>query len=106
MNGNDSSPIKTVYGINTNSFISLGLLIAVIAGIFTVVNAVYSARYEITRKQDKFEMVMEGFTKRLDKSDTSRETWGFHNMFKWAVHLQRDNPQLKVPEPDAADNTP
>lgn len=71
-----------------------------LAGFWLVINSVYTSKFEIATNQIRFETKIDGVATRMDKYEKTKETWGFQDMFKWAVHLQRDNPTMKVPEPD------
>lgn len=87
--------------VNTNTYISVGMMAVLIAGFWTVMNAVYGAKSDLIARSDRYEMKVDALTARVDKFEANKETWSFQDMFKWAVHLQRDNPTLKIPEPEA-----
>jgi hypothetical protein len=63
------------------------------AGFWKVIDTVTIAKGEITARLDKVET-------RVSTVESSRNSWTSTDMFKWAVHLQQNNPSLKVPEPE------
>lgn len=69
--------------LNTNSYISLGLMITIIGCALWINNAVKDLGYRIKTLEDA----------------TLASPWTSVDMFKWAVKLQKDNPAIKVPEP-------
>jgi len=92
--------------VNTNTYVSVAVLISILTGFFVVVSAIYNARSSIAENQIRFENKLDGLTDRVKKTEESRETWSLQDMFKWAVRLQRLNNgsdgsvKLNVPEPD------
>jgi hypothetical protein len=86
-------------GINTNTYVSITMLFALVGGFGAVLTTLYGAKAEITTKQERFEMKLEILSARVEKFEAMRETWAFQDQYRWYVHLQRDNPNLKVPEP-------
>lgn len=79
--------------LNTNSYISIGLFFTILVGTLAVVNSVYTAKAEISTRLERVEF-------RESAIEKKNADWTFKDMFKWCVHLQRDNPQVKVPEPE------
>lgn len=55
-----------------------------------------TTKNELVGKIDKLETRMTAF-------EQSKNSWTATDMFKWAVHLQQSNPQIKVPEPETTD---
>jgi len=106
--------------VTVNTKVSIGLIVSLIGGLalgtWAIVGAVNGAKSDITTqivavnsRLDRHDIVFENFkTSQNDLKDQVRlvqqhkETWSYQDMFKWAVHLQRDNPQVKVPEPEQA----
>lgn len=86
-------------GINTNSYISFSLLLALLGGFWAVLNSLYSARADLASKQAQIEIKVDDSKARIESMEKNKETWDYQDMFRWAVHLQRDNPSMKVPEP-------
>lgn len=90
--------------ISTNTYVSVGLLVFLLGGFWAVLNTIYSSKTEITTRQDKMEMRIAN----IEAQKKQEETWTDTDMFRWAVHLQRDNADpkklqvegLKVPEPE------
>lgn len=75
--------------LNANSYVSIGLLITIIAATWVISSSVNKAT-ELNRQ----------FEVRLATMEKNRETWTDSDMFRWAVHLQKENPTLKIPEPE------
>jgi len=102
MNGTANDIQRRSATINTNTYVSLGLLVTLLGGFWAILNTIYGARSEIINKQDKVELKLESLTTRMDKLDAQHETWSFQDQFKWSVHLQRDNVgKITVPEPES-----
>lgn len=106
MNNREPTPLPTVVlpgTVNTNTYVSIGLVVVVLGGFFAVLNSVYSVKGEIAARLDKVEWRMGTYEK-----ISTKETWNDVDMFKWAVRLQRENADpkklsaegLKVPEPE------
>jgi len=88
--------------INTNTYVSVGILVTILSGFAVMMNTIYSSKSTLETNQIRFENKIDGVIFRVDKFEKNRETWSAQDMFKWAVHLQRDNPSMKVPEPDTS----
>lgn len=122
MNSEDKST-NLPGGINTNTYVSIGLVIAILgvgykldASFKTTVNeakdsiiekAQYSinmAKSELANRQDKIES-------RMKTLEDNSNSWTYSDMFKWAVHLQRENdgtnghPKVVIPEPEQSRRT-
>ena len=98
--------------INANTAVSIGLLVVLLTGIITILNAIYSSKYEFTRRMDDSERnqkemraQQDAIVIRLNKAETLHESWSFQDMFKYLVRLQRENdgqngrPRIVVPDP-------
>jgi hypothetical protein len=96
---NETGLAVVTSGINTNTYMSIGLFFALAGGFWAVINTIYTTKAEITSKQERFEMKIEALDARMGKFEKLKETWSFQDQFKWSVHLQRDNPNIKIPEP-------
>lgn len=86
--------------INNNTYVSVAVLVTVLSGFGIVLSTIYGAKSEISINQNRFETKVDALKDRVDKFELAKESWSYQDMFKWAVHLQRDNPNLKVPEPE------
>jgi hypothetical protein len=83
--------------LNSNSYISLGLVLLLLSGgvwMNNKFNDLAGGQKDVGFKIEKVES-------RVGAIETAKvvNRWTNIDMFKWAVHLQRDNPQIKVPEP-------
>ncbi len=106
--------------INTNTGISVGLLVVLTAGIIWIVNALggiksdnTAGRNEAQRQFDSFKMEINSkFDSLATKvaAEASKDVVTGTEFFRWAVHLQQLNQDprklqtegLKVPEPEVA----
>ena|SRR6266403_3857742 len=87
--------------INVNTGVSFGLLLLMGAGIWSILGAINSTKYEMNSRFDKVEA-------RVLVIENARNTWGLTDQFRWSVHLQQANADgkklmsegLKVPEPE------
>jgi hypothetical protein len=77
-------------GLNTNSYISVGLAVLLIGSALYLRDGQKDVAFEVKTVQTRIDV--------LEKAKIS-DRWSGTDMFKWAVKLQRDNPALKVPEP-------
>lgn len=87
--------LKPVF--NTNSYISLGVAIIFLGGLAWL-NTRLSDLHD-GQRDVKFEVLT--LQTRMEVIEKAKvvDRWSGTDMFKWAVKLQRDNPQIKVPEP-------
>jgi hypothetical protein len=86
--------------LNANSYVSIGLLITIIAATWVIASSVNKVTSSINDAKTEFGARMERFESRVAAIEKNRETWTDGDMFRWAVHLQKENPTLKVPEPE------
>ena len=99
--------------INQNTYISVGLLIVLLGGFAWVIKGQSDNRSDNILM--KSELIMQAaaskneLSSKIDKLETrmlnvesAKNTWTSTDMFKWAVHLQQSNPQIKVPEPEVS----
>lgn len=82
-------------GINVNTYVSIGVIVILCGGFWAVINSIYAAKVELTMRTERLELRLTA----IESMKKESETWNDRDMFKWTVHLQRDNPNLKVPEP-------
>lgn len=92
-------------GLNTNSYITLGLGITIISasigGAFWLSSQFSGLRQGQELTQERMSNLKEKLELRLSTLETAKvaDRWSGTDMFKWAVKLQRENPAIKVPEP-------
>lgn len=90
--------------LNTNTGLSIGIVITLFGGFAWVIKAQNETKNDLsmqaiqsnnllTNKIDKLES-------RMTTLESTRNSWTSTDMFRWAVHLQQANPQIKVPEPE------
>lgn len=91
--------------LNTNTYVSVGILITILTGFFVVINTIYTTKTELVLNQYRSGVKLDNLTERMDKYEKAKETWSFQDMFKWAVHLQQSN-QGKIVVPEPTTSTP
>lgn len=99
---NDNGEMK-LPEISSQTYISVSLFAMILAGFWAVLNTLYGAKSEINSRIDKVEWnqsQMRSEFNEFKNQKSATETWTDRDMFKWSVHLQRDNPNIKVPEPE------
>src|SRR5882757_1619753 len=110
MNGNppEHHP-HTRFQINTNTGVSVGIIVLLFAGFFTIMRVLDSMSKDITSGQTSLAAVKAELGARIDKNEakitaieSSKSAVTTTEFFRWAVHLQQSNPQMKVPEPEAS----
>lgn len=69
--------------LNANSYISISLMVTIIGCTLWINNSFNKIDNRLVNIESK----------------SIENIWTGVDMFKWAVKLQRDNPQIKVPEP-------
>lgn len=100
-----------VQHIGTQTYVSVGLIILILSGFGLVLKGINDNKVEtVTTKNElsttalntKNELSNQigALNARITNMETSRNSWTSTDMFKWAVHLQQANPQIKVPEPE------
>jgi len=105
VNGQQDNPARILNAghntaLNANSYVSLGLLITIILATWTISSAINKASGSLENAKAEFSGRMDRFESRLSATEKNRETWTDGDMYRWAVHLQKENPSLKVPEPE------
>jgi hypothetical protein len=87
-------------GINSNTYISIGLLASIILATWFMSGAIGAARSDVTAAKVEIINRVTKTEERIGQLEKSHETWNDSDMFRWAVHLQKENPNLKIPEPE------
>ena len=110
MNGNppEHHP-QTRFQINTNTGVSVGIIVLLFAGFFTIMRVLDSMSKDITSGQTSLAAVKAELISRIDKNEAriiameaNKNAVSGVEFYKWAIHLQQSNPQIKVPEPEVA----
>ena len=104
MNGN---------GRNVTTFATLaGVILPVVAGTWYVAHSISSAKTDIMSQNTSMKAdfvaqktTIESRIIALEARPT-KETWTDGDMFRWATRLQRENPNLRVPEPPMKGDSP
>ena len=116
MNGNppEHHP-HTRFQINTNTGVSVGIIVLLFAGFFTIMRVLDSMSKDITSGQTSLAAVRSELLAKIDKNEakitaleSSKSSVTTTEFFRWAVHLQQSNSDpkklqiegLKVPEPE------
>lgn len=86
--------------INTNTYVSFGLLALVVGGLWAILGSLAGAKDEVKEARRESNVRFDKMEMRISGLESTKNTWTATDMFKWAVHLQQANPQMKVPEPE------
>lgn len=86
--------------INSNTYISFGLLALVAGGLWAILSGISSTKGDIESARKEINFRFEKMEGRMSSLESTKNVWTATDMFKWAVHLQQANPNLKVPEPE------
>ena len=94
--------------INTNTYVSIGLIMLIVGGIWAILSAISSIKSDISSARVESNARFDKVETRVSSIETSKNVWTSTDMFKWAVHLQQANSDpkklqsegLKVPEPE------
>ena len=110
MNGQQNGHLK-VQHLNTNTYVSMGMIVLLLGGFAFVMRSVNEGKTDI--RDMKSEILLQALTtknelsadikdlkNRMTAMESTKNSWTSTDMFKWAVHLQQSNPQIKVPEPE------
>lgn len=98
--------------INANTGVSIGIVTAVLGALAWIIGGQAGNAKAISDMKNELSMQAiqsnNSLTSKIDKVETRltaletlRNSWTHADMFRWAVHLQQSNPQIKVPEPEA-----
>jgi hypothetical protein len=102
MNGNDNGHLK--WNINANTGISISIVVVLLGGFAWVIRGQNETKNELSMQalatKTELQSDIKDLKRRMDNYDSSKNGWNATAMFKWAVHLQQANPQIKVPEPE------
>jgi hypothetical protein len=97
---------------NINTVVSLiGMMLSVIAGTWFVASKVNSAKTDIMAQnaamKADFVAARSAIESRITVLEARpiKETWTDGDMFRWATRLQRENHNLRVPEPPMKGDT-
>jgi hypothetical protein len=103
MNGqsNAHGPLK-VQHLNANTYVSVGLLLVLLTGFGWIIKGQGDTQNQILTAKNESTMMFDKFDTRLKSIEAAKNSWSAVDMFKWAVHLQQANPQIKVPEPEVS----
>jgi hypothetical protein len=93
--------------LNTNTFVSLGVLAAIVTGTWVLANKIGSVKTDILASNVTMKAEFSAKATSIEARVTAlegrpkNETWSDGDMFRWATRLQRENQSihLKVPEP-------
>jgi outer membrane murein-binding lipoprotein Lpp len=99
--------------LNANTFVSLGVLAAIVTGTWVLANKISNVKTDILASNVTMKSEFQAKATSLEARVTAlegrpkNETWSDGDMFRWATRLQRENHTLKVPEPPMkADQAP
>ena len=99
MNGQPQNGHR-VQHLNVNTYVSVGLLVILLGGFGWIIKGQNDTQNQIQVAKNESVMMFEKFDMRLKSMESAKNSWSAVDMFKWAVHLQQQNPQIKVPEPE------
>ena len=95
--------------INTNTYVSLGLIMLIAGGIWAILTSISGTKsevgavhQEIVGAKIELNAHFDKMEDRVTKLEGNKSTVTSTEFYKWAIHLQQANPQIKVPEPEIA----
>lgn len=98
---------QTRFQINTNTGVSVGIIVLGFAAFFTIMNVLSSLKAEIVLARTETANLKMELNAKIEKTDSNvsaiqgnKTSVTGVEFFRWAVHLQQSNPQIKVPEPE------
>lgn len=98
------SPQTEKVTLNTNTGLSIGIVVVLFGGFAFVLKGQNDTRNELSMQavQSNNALInkIEKLEGRMTTLESTRNGWTSVDMFRWAVHLQQANPQIKVPEPE------
>src|SRR5438874_1111750 len=89
--------------VNVNTIVvPLTVVVSIAVGTWVLSNGISSKFGDVNNAQKDLGFKIEKLESRVKTMEDLKVTdrWTSTEMFKWAVHLQKANPQIKVPEPD------
>lgn len=92
-------PVKT-HAISSSTAVSVGLVITIVIATWVLAQAINNATNSINGFKTEWNARMIALENRMATQEKYKESWTDGDMFRWAVHLQKENTSLKVPEPD------
>jgi len=98
--------------INMNTIAAFfGVMLPVVAGTWFMASKVSNARTDIMAQNVSMKADFAAAKTAIESRITAlearptKETWTDGDMFRWATRLQRENPNLRVPEPPMKGDT-
>ncbi len=92
-----NDPLEKVH-ITQSTYVSVGVVIVIVLCTLWIKTGQSDSSLALQNMSNK----LEGMDTRLKSLEQAKNSWSAVDMFKWAVHLQQSNPQIKVPEPDVS----
>jgi outer membrane murein-binding lipoprotein Lpp len=98
--------------VNTNTFVSMGVLAAIVTGTWVLANKIGNVKTDILASNVTMKAEFAAKATSIEARVTAlegrpkNETWSDGDMFRWATRLQRENHNLKVPEPPMKSDIP
>jgi len=99
--------------LNINTVVSLlGIVVSVVASTWLIASRVNTTKTDImaqnTAMKADFVAAKTAIESRISTLEArpSKETWTDGDMFRWATRLQRENPNMRVPEPPMKGDQP
>lgn len=93
--------------VNTNTYVSIGLIALVMGGIWAILGSISSTKNEIVAVRSEIvdakkdtRIFYDKLDDRLKNVETNKSFLTTTDFYKWAIHLQQSNPTIKVPEPE------
>jgi roadblock/LC7 domain-containing protein len=99
--------------ISPSTLISLaGVVLSVVAGTWVLASKISTTKTDIMTQNASMKADFVAARTAIESRITAlearptKETWTDGDMFRWATRLQRENPNLRVPEPPMKGDTP
>jgi hypothetical protein len=104
-NGNDRNGNGRRVTLSPSTFVSFGVLVSIVGGTWIVANklsqidtAILSNNTALKAEFSQKATTLEARVTALEGRQV-KESWTDGDMFRWATRLQRENQNLRVPEP-------
>ena len=94
----NESPTRVT--LNMQTYVSIGLIMLICGGIWSILSAITGTKIDISDTRRELITRFDKIELRVSSLENTKNVWTATDMFKWAVHLQQANPQMKVPEPE------
>jgi hypothetical protein len=91
-------PRSRPLAINSNTYVSIGMLIVLVGAAWAILTQIS----DLKSTTNQIGWDVNDLKKRMSAREEIKfpsETWTDRDMLQWSVHLQKDNPSLRVPEP-------